>query len=290
MKLSHFYQQAILAGSRRDPRKKPLVKSYPDSAVLYGSPDTEIRKILVGIDIEVAELLLADRLRSKNGLDLVVAHHPEGSSYARLHEVMRLQVDLLVKSGVEKQAAELLLEERMREVQRRIMPQNHTRPVDAARLLNMPFMCLHTPADNHAFWYLERLFRKNRPQRVGDIIDILLAEPEYQEAQKNSCGPQVILGSPKRRVGKVLFEMTGGTSGPRDVFDKLYKAGVRTLVSMHMDEEHLKKGMDANLNVVIAGHMSSDTLGLNLLLDSIEVEQAFQITGCSGFTRFRRNQ
>ena len=75
-----------------------------------------------------------------------------------------------------------------------------------------------------------------------------------------------------------------------DVFGKLYKAGVRTLVSMHLSEEHFKKVKDANLNVVIAGHISSDTLGLNLLLDNIEksAKQQFQVIACSGFTRIRR--
>ena len=59
---------------------------------------------------------------------------------------------------------------------------------------------------------------------------------------------------------------------------------------MHLSEEHFKKVKDANLNVVIAGHISSDTLGLNLLFDRIEKEEALQIIGCSGFTMIRRNQ
>jgi len=288
MKLSRFYNQAIKFGSGRDPRLRPLLKSYADSALLYGDADIEVKKILIGIDIEAAELLLADRIRARGGLDLVVAHHPEGKAYARLHEVMQVQVDLLEKSGIKRSSAQALLDERMREVERRVMSQNHTRPVDVARLLNIPFICLHTPADNHVYWYIRQLIEKKKPERVKDIIDMLLEEPEYRKAKENSCGPQVILGSPQRKTGKVLIEMTGGTSGPRNVFDKLYKAGVRTLISMHMDEEHFKKGLDANLNVVIAGHISSDTLGLNLLLDRIEKEEPFQITGCSGFTRFRR--
>lgn len=290
MKLSRFYEQAIRFGSDCDPRSRPRLKSYADSAVLYGKPDSEIKKILVGIDIEVAELLLADRIRARNGLDLVIAHHPEGKAYARLHEVMQVQVDLLKNMGVGRDTAQLLLNDRMQEVERRIMSQNHTRPVDAARLLDLPFMCLHTPADNHVFCYIRKLIAQKKPGRVEDIVDMLLEEPEYRKAKENSCGPKIILGSPKRKTGKVLIEMTGGTSGPRDVYDKLYKAGVRTLISMHMDEEHFKKGLDANLNVVIAGHISSDTLGLNLLLDRIEAEQTFQITGCSGFTRFTRKQ
>ena len=87
------------------------------------------------------------------------------------------------------------------------------------------------------------------------------------------------------------MEMTGGTEGNKDVYDKLYKTGVRTLVSMHLSEDHFKKVKDANLSVVIAGHISSDTLGLNLLLDRIEkqAKQTFQTLDCSGFNRIRRN-
>jgi hypothetical protein len=59
---------------------------------------------------------------------------------------------------------------------------------------------------------------------------------------------------------------------------------------MHLSEEHFKKVKDANLNVVIAGHISSDTLGLNLLLDRIEKEskETFQVISFSGFDRIKR--
>ncbi len=267
------------------------IDSYPDTAVLYGNPSAEIKKILVGIDIEAAELLLADRIRQKSRLDLVVSHHPEGRAYAALSEVMKLQVDLLDDLGVPREVAQKLLDERMQEVERRILPQNHTRPVDAARLLELPFMCIHTPADNHAFWFIRRLMEREKPRRVQDIVDILMDIDEYKIADKGLSGPRIILGSPRRSVGKILVEMTGGTEGSRDVFDKLYKAGVRTLVSMHLSEEHFKKSKEANLNVVIAGHISSDTLGLNLLLDNIEQEakETFQVISCSGFNRIKRN-
>jgi putative NIF3 family GTP cyclohydrolase 1 type 2 len=247
---------------------------------------------MVGIDIEVADLLLADRIRQKEGLDLVVAHHPEGKAYTGLHEVMRLQIDLLTQAGVAVKTARRLMEERMAEVERRVLPANHTRPVDAARLLGMPFMNMHTPADNHVFRFLEKEFKKAsaKLRRVEDVVEILKEIPEYRIAAKFNTGPRVILGNPKRPVGKILLEMTGGTEGSKDVFDKLYKAGVRTLVSMHLSEEHFKKVKDANMNVVIAGHISSDTLGLNLLLDNIEkyAKEDFEVVACSGFTRIKR--
>lgn len=292
MKLSYLYNQVVKLGSERDPRiNKRAIKSYPDTAILYGDSDKEIRKVLVGIDIEVAELLLADKIRERQGLDLVIAHHPEGVAYASLYEVMQLQVDLLKRSGVPEGIAQELLNERMFEVERKVLPQNHTRSVDAARLLDLPFMCAHTPADNHVFWYLGKLLAKKKPGKIKDIVDILLEIPEYKLARETNSGPRIILGNPNRKVGKVLLEMTGGTEGSKDVFDKLYKAGVRTLVSMHLSEEHFKKVKDNSLNVVIAGHISSDTLGLNLLLNRIEEKSSerLEVVSCSGFNRIRRS-
>lgn len=292
MKLSQFYAHVVKFGSDRDPRPdRSRIASYGDTAILHGSPDTQVKKILLGIDIEVAELLLADRIRQRQGLDLVIGHHPEGIAYARLHEVMQIQVDVLERIGVDRNTAQKMLDQRKSEVARRILPQNHTRPVDAARILDLPFMCMHTPADNHAFSFIKGLMDKERPKTVQDIVEILKGIPEYKEAAKHNAGPSIIVGNPRRNVGKILVEMTGGTEGPKDIFDKLYKAGVRTLVSMHLSEDHFKKVLDANLNVVIAGHISSDNLGINLLLDRIEKEakQKFQVISCSGFNRITRN-
>ncbi len=288
MKLGHLYNQAVRFGLDRDPRHRPSKNPFPDTAILFGDPDAQIKKILVGIDIEVAELLLADRIRQKEGLDLVMSHHPEGSAYAALYQMMQLQVDMLVDLGISPKVAQELMDERKMEVQRRILPRNHMRPVDAARLLGLPFMCVHTPADNHVYSFIKSRLEKAKPGLVEDIIDILMEIPEYEYAGCDSVGPRIILGSPRRRVGKISVEMTGGTEGPKEVFDKMYKAGIRTLVCMHLSEEHFKKVKDSDLNVVIAGHVSSDTLGLNLLLDRVEKEESFQIIDCSGFRRIRR--
>ncbi|MCX5713609.1 MAG: NGG1p interacting factor NIF3, partial [Candidatus Omnitrophica bacterium] len=180
---------------------------------------------------------------------------------------------------------------RMQEVERRVISGNHMRSVDIAKILDMPFMCAHTPADNHVAYFLQQLMNKCKPKTVQNIVDILMEIPEYKDAEKNLAGPRIILGSPHRQAGRISLEMTGGTEGPKDIFDKLYKSGVRTLVSMHLSEEHFKKVRDANLNVVIAGHISSDTLGINLLLDRIETtaREKLQTVSCSGFRRIRRN-
>ena len=288
MRLSYLFNQAIKLGRLCDPRGNRAWR-YADTAILFGQPNVEVKKILVGIDIEIGELLLADRLRQTQGLDLVISHHPEGRALAHFYEVMQLQVDMLNKAGLNIEVARQLVEERLAEVQRKTLPNNHLRTTDAARLLNMPFICLHTPADNHASLFIQRLLKRNKPKRLQEIIQILQTLPEYQQAKKNHAGPRIILGNPRSYVGKIFVEMTGGTEGSKQAFERLAKKGIRTLVSMHLGEEHFRKVKEANLNAVIAGHISSDNLGLNLLLDGIEKEEKFQIINCSGFRRFKHN-
>lgn len=278
-------------GIECDPRRnKAAISSYADTAILYGQPEKQVQKILVGIDIETPELLLADKIRHRDGLDLVISHHPEGVAYAGLYQVMRLQVDLLEQIGLDRKSAEQFLEVRQREVERGIMPANHMRAVDAARLLSLPFMCIHTPADNQVADFTLKYLEKAKPEHVGDIPGILLQIPEYKQAAERLAGPKLILGDPKRPCGKIFVDMTGGTEGSKDVFGKMRKAGVRTLIAMHLSEGHLAKVKDANLNVVIAGHIASDNLGLNLLLDKIEKDEKFNCVSCSGFARIRRTK
>ena len=47
-----------------------------------------------------------------------------------------------------------------------------------------------------------------------------------------------------------------------------------------------KKAQEEHMNVIIAGHIASDNLGLNLVLDTLEKKDKFKILPCSGFRRF----
>lgn len=317
MKIKDIYEGAIKQGIAKDPRGKReveeelkrakkefqklkgkekeefdrerLTNPYSDTRILYGEPARKVKKVLVGIDIEVGELLLADRLRERTGCDLVIAHHPEGRAMATLYEVMHMQAGILHKQGLPIHIGEDLMDERIKEVERRLMPANHTRAVDVARLLDIPFMCIHTPADNCAATYLQTLFDKEEPRYVSDILDILHDIPEYKEAKATAFGPRIIVGSKKRRAGKVFVDMTGGTSGNKRLYEGLSRAGVGTIVGMHMSEDHRKEAQKHHLNVVIAGHIASDNLGMNLLFDAIFTGDV-EVMECSGFRRIKRKR
>lgn len=266
-----------------------LKNPYADTRILHGTGDKDIKTVLVGIDMEIGEVLLADRLSLKGKkIDLIISHHPEGRAYANFYEVMHMQADILNKYGVPINIAEALLEGRIKEVERKLSPVNHTRGVDVARLLDIPFICVHTPSDNMVTSYLQRTFDEKKPDTIGDILKLLREIPEYEEGIKNNAGPKIFIGSKERRAGKIFVDMTGGTEGSKDIFESLANSGVGTIVAMHLGEEHRKKAEECHVNVVIAGHISSDNLGMNLMLDEIEKIGKLEVIPCSGFRRFKR--
>ncbi|GMR04245.1 MAG: hypothetical protein BMS9Abin23_0136 [Thermodesulfobacteriota bacterium] len=265
-----------------------LRNPYADTRILYGDPDRDVKTVMVGIDIEVGEVLLADRLgeRSKE-IDLIIAHHPEGRAMANLYAVMDMQAGILKKYGVPINVAEDIMDERIKEVERRIMPVNHMRAVDAARLLDIPFMCIHTPADNSVVGFLQKLFDEKKPSYVSDIIDTLEEIPEYKNAMMEVLAPKVVSGAPDRRAGRVFVDMTGGTGGSKKAFESLSTAGVGTVVGMHISEDHRKEAAKHHVNVVIAGHVSSDSIGVNLLLDQV-LSPDVEVVEAAGFRRVVR--
>jgi putative NIF3 family GTP cyclohydrolase 1 type 2 len=317
MKLREIYELFVKLGIENDPRGKERIENllkkenekfkkldkkdldyyekarlanpFADTRILFGDENTEVKKVLVGIDMEIGEILLADRLNEKGEkVDLVLSHHPEGIAYANLDEVMHLQADVLCNYGVPINVAEGLLAGRIKEVSRGVAPANHQRPVDAARILNIPFMSSHTVADNMVYKYVKDLMDNKQPDTVGEVLDLLLEIPEYREGKKLGAGPRLFAGSPDNRAGKIaVTEMTGGTSGSKEMFEKMSHAGIGTIIGMHMGEEHRKEAEKHHINVVIAGHMASDSLGMNLLLDEIE-KKGVEILPVSGLIRIKR--
>ncbi len=318
MKLEKLYKKAIDIGIENDLRGKAEIKTilkeekekykklkdeeaeyydkdrlfnpFSDTRVLHGDLNTEVKKVVTGIDMEVGEIIFTYLLNKDQNqkIDLIIAHHPEGYALAQLYDVMKLQADLLASYGITISVAEQLLEKRISEIERRLMPVNHNRSVDIARVFGIPMICIHTPADNCVTNYLKKRFEKEKPYKLKDLMKILKNIPEYKKSAKLQVPPKIVSGSEDSKCGKIFVDMTGGTGGSKDIFEKYANSGVSTLVGMHLSEEHLENAKKAKLNVVIAGHISSDNLGLNLLFDELEKEEKLEFIGISGFERIKK--
>ncbi|HRU74253.1 MAG TPA: NGG1p interacting factor NIF3 [Caldisericia bacterium] len=312
MKLKEIYELFISTGIKNDPRgekevndllnerkkeynklsdeekeyfdKETLTNPYGDTRILYGTGEEEIKSLIAGIDVDTGEIILGKQL----GFDLIFSHHPRGVAFLNLPDVMKLQEDALMHHGIPINISQKMMAKRISEVDRALTPQNAYRVVDSARLLNQLFMCCHTPADNSVQHFLTELFNKEKPKYLKDVIDLLLTIPEYKQAKKMGFGPKIFSGDLKSKAGKVVIDMTGGTEGAKELMKKHADAGIGTIVGMHFSEDHKKEAEENYINLVVAGHMSSDSIGVNLLLDQVE-KVGVKVESFSGLIRIKRS-
>lgn len=270
--------------------KESLKHPYHDTRIINGSGEEEVTNVMVGIDIGVDELLLADRLMEKGmNIDLVISHHPSGRALAQLDKVMGIQSDIWEgKFGFSHEVARGIMKDRMEEVARGLSPINHTRVLDAAKLLGIPLMCAHTVADNCVTTYLQKMFDKKKPSKLSGVLSLLKSISEYQDGMRHGAGPFILIGKGDDEAGKIFVDMTGGTGGPSKLYPRLNQAGVKTVIGMHCKEESYKIAKSEFMNYVIAGHIPSDNLGLNLMFDAVEKHEKLNFIECSGFRRYRR--
>ncbi len=319
MKLEKLFRAAIEAGVAADPRSKQQIRKafkreeeryakltgrerehydtdrtwnpYLDSRILHGTGQEEVKVLMVGIDIETPEILLAHEWRRQGKrLDALMAHHPEGRALADLEKVVPLQIDLLKRCGVPETQAEGMLRPRMEKIWRSIHADNLFRTERVAEIFSFPFFGIHTPADNMAWQFVERAICKRQFDRLGDVLEAITDIPEYELYAKKGNPPILVNGSKESRTGKIYAtEFTGGTNGPEELMKLQAQAGVGTVLSMHVTEKTLEVAKEHHVNVIQCSHMASDTLGMNLVLDVLQgKEPKLQTMDVSGFVRVRR--
>jgi len=246
-----------------------LSEAPADSGIII--PGKKIKKVVFGVDMEAAEILIAKQI----GADAVITHHPKGGApMVNLYKVMENQIDRMVEAGVPINKAQKALKERMEQVDINLHVSNYDRAVSAAKVLGMPFIAIHSPADKLAERkvqaHLNQALEGMGKATLKDVLDALEQLPEYAKAVTK---PVIRVGAEKSFAGKVFVTMAGGTSGGAKVAKAYFEAGVGTLVVMHMPPETIKAVKEQGIgNVVVAGHMASDSVGINEVIRALEAK------------------
>jgi len=241
-------------------------------------PGNDIKKVLMGVDMETAELLLAKEL----GYDCVVTHHPKMNN-TKMLDVMDRHIEKLEELGIPRNKSQKALNPRKDELSYGQHVSNSRRSESAAKLLNMPYISLHTPADiiseNIVQEFLDKKFANKPETTLGDITEALEGIGEYKNSARK---PVIRVGSKDSYAGKIYVLMSGLTGPGGKVLKQYFEGGVGTLILMHIPEKDAKEIKEHAVgNVIVAGHMSSDSLGMNKIADKWR-EQGVEVTMMSG--------
>ena len=241
-------------------------------------PGENIKKVIMGVDMDTAELLLAKQL----GYDCVVSHHPKNTNPDML-DVMDTHILRLEKLGVPRNRSQKALNKRKDNLSYAKHVTNTRRSESAAKLMNMPYVSLHTPADiiGEAIVqkHLDEKFGSKPETTLGDIVTALEEIGEYKNSARK---PVIRVGNKKSFAGKIYVLMSGYTGPGADILKQYFEGGVGTLILMHIPEADVKALKEHNYgNVIVAGHMSSDSLGMNVIADEWR-KQGVEVTMISG--------
>jgi putative NIF3 family GTP cyclohydrolase 1 type 2 len=327
MKLSELYQKAVEVGMRYDPRdggapaadlerikriydsltpdeqkwfdNDALWNPYLDSRPVCGDEDgkdPEVSKVMAIIDSPPYGVIEICR---REGINLVISHHPEGRASAGLHQVLDMQIGIWKKHGVriepvDEYARDTSLKYLYAVAQRESREDNLSEITeeiaDVLRYFGLPWIALHTVADNCATTYLQKKMDQTRPDTLQDVVDLLMTIEEYQRGTIELIGPRIVTGRPKNKTGKIVVDMTGGGEAPKEIFSSFADSGIRTIICMHTSKDWYDSAAKHQVQIVCAGHAPSDILAMNLLFDEVLPEHVEVYPKMGGYRRFSHKQ
>ncbi len=241
-------------------------------------PGENIRKILFGIDMGVAEILVGKEL----GVDCVMAHHPD-PSVLTFPDVLDLHVDIMVRNGVpQDQAWEAV--NRLKESSAFARHSaNYDHAPAFARLLGMPFLNIHNPLDEIGRQLMQKAVDEHigPDSTVADVVAALETVPEIGNAPTNVV---IRLGDKNNRAGKTVVVHGAGTNGGATLARLYFNHGVDTVVYIHIspgEMPRLRQEFPQGKNLVISGHIASDVAGINPFVKKIE-DMGLEVIKVSG--------
>ena len=249
-----------------------------DSAIYH--PGHGIRKVLFGIDIKSPELKLAADL----GFDAAISHHPTGGwAQLRFHEVLHRHVGQMVLAGVPQDVASVIIEDLAETHRVTASMTNYDHEPSVARLLDMPYLNIHTPLDE---------IGRRRLQSAADELPADTSVSELITHLVNRFGEfahadtevELRVGQPGNPIGRVVMSHGAGTNGGYPVAKAYFDHGVDTVIYIHCrpaDARHLREEYGREKNLIVTGHIVSDSIGINPYIAQLRGE-GIDVTTISG--------
>ncbi|MFX0087313.1 MAG: hypothetical protein ACFFAU_16805, partial [Candidatus Hodarchaeota archaeon] len=167
----------------------------------------------------------------------------------------------------------------------------HSRNYDAipsfARLIDMPFLNIHCPSDELGRRLISNaiqdLGEKRNDPSLKDVQNYL--ESSFKEFQIAKTKIEIAKGESETSLGSWIFSHGALTNGGFAIADCYYRNGVDTVIYIHIAPVELSQILKLKTGqLMITGHLSSDSIGINPFLDKLE-EKGVEVTAIGGLIR-----
>jgi putative NIF3 family GTP cyclohydrolase 1 type 2 len=224
-----------------------------------------IRKVLLTIDVTVAELMLAKSIQC----DAVIGHHPIGTAALNFHRVFDRHINYMVEHKIPKDIAEHAVQKLKAKAELRAHANIYDDVVSAAKILKMPLVNIHQPCDEYMRKVILKKINSTKVKYVGDIVRSVEELPEYKNADTRV---KVRYGSAKNEVNRWSLVVAAGTNGGFPIAKAYFDHGISTVIYLHIDYNDLTKIYEEKLkgNLIVLGHLAGDSIGLNALADKLQ--------------------
>lgn len=248
-----------------------------DSAIHHAG--RRVRRLFAGIDLRGPELALA----KARGYDAVLTHHPVGIATLNFHRVLWRHVDQMKAAGVPEDVARATIADTAEA--RRILDSmsNYDHDASIARLLDMPYVNIHTPLDEIGRRRMDEVASELSPDDAVGALAARLLET-LGEFRSAATQIEVLVGKASHRLGRVVVSHAAGTNGGYAVAKAYFEHGVDTVVYIHCrpdEARRLEAEFGRTKSLVVTGHIASDSVGINPYLDRLRRE-GLDVTAVSG--------
>ncbi len=242
------------------------LEKIPEDSAIYVKGEN-IEKILFCIDAGVPELWLAKKL----GYDAVIAHHPPGGIAAvNFHKVFKRHIQQMVDAGVPREEAEKAVKRKLEQLEVEAHTRNYAHAINVAELLQIPYMNIHTPLDEVGRKRMTEQI-KSKISENSKVQDVVSALNELTEFKNATTKIKIRVGKPENPAGKVVVSHGAGTNGGYEVAKTYFKHGIGTVIYIHISPVDLEKlKMENAGNLIVTGHIASDSVGINPLIHEME--------------------
>ena len=127
------------------------------------------------------------------------------------------------------------------------------------------------------------MIERNKDPSLQEVKSHL--ENSFSEFKKSLTQIEIAKGESNDPLGSWIFSHGAFTNGGFSIADCYFQQNINTVIYIHIAPQELLQIKNANKgNLVITGHIASDSIGINPLLDELE-KVGCEITAVGGLIR-----